>query len=268
MYSVCAQVNDVEVASVPLDPKFQLDVEGIQASVDADPTIKVLFLCSPGNPTGTLLNPNDVRSLLEHPRIRTGSIVVVDEAYVDFCPAGSSLAAWVDEYPNLVVTQTLSKSFGLAGIRLGISISSPDIARVFNSTKAPYNISTPTSILASAALAPEGVRGMQGHVASILEGRNALLQGLQDLKEEGLGVGAVIGGNDANFVLVPILDPEGKGPDNDRAFRAYKTMAEERGVVVRFRGSEPGCEGCLRITVGTPDENKVVLETLRKLLQG
>ncbi|KAI8921968.1 pyridoxal phosphate-dependent transferase [Powellomyces hirtus] len=263
MYSVCAQINDVEVVKVPLDVekgRFQMQLDKIKATVDADPSIKVIFLCSPGNPTGTLLNHADIKSLLEYPGYN--GVIVVDEAYIDFCPDGSSVCGWVGEYPNLIVTQTLSKSFGLAGIRLGVAISSPEIAQIFNNTKAPYNISTPTSILARAALAKDGVAQMQQHVTSILAQRDYLITELVKLP----GVGPIIGGNHANFVLAPILGPDGT-PSNDRAFKLYKTMAESEGVVVRYRGSELGCEGCLRVTVGTEEENRTLLEKLRRLLQ-
>ncbi|KND01093.1 histidinol-phosphate transaminase, partial [Spizellomyces punctatus DAOM BR117] len=263
MYSVCAQINDVEVVKVPLDVeggKFQLKTDEIKKAVDADPSIKVIFLCSPGNPTGTLLNPEDIKEILDYEGF--SGVVVVDEAYIDFCPKGSSVAPWVTKYPNLIVTQTLSKAFGLAGIRLGVAISSPEIAQIFNNTKAPYNISTPSSILARSALTDEGIAQMHEHIRRILAERSRLIDELSKLK----GVGQIIGGNHANFVLVPILGSNDK-PDNQRAFSIYKALAESEGVVVRYRGTELGCEGCVRITIGTEKENDVLLNRLRKLLQ-
>ncbi|KAJ3188964.1 histidinol-phosphate transaminase [Gaertneriomyces sp. JEL0708] len=261
MYSVCAQVNDVEVVKVPLDVaegRFQPQTDKIIAAVEADPTIKLVFLCSPGNPTGTLLRHDDIKRVLDCEAFK--GVVVVDEAYVDFCAEGSSVAHWVVDCPNLVVTQTLSKSFGLAGIRLGIAIASPDIAQILNNTKAPYNISTPTSLLARAALSEEGINEMRRHITSIISERSRLLKELESIA----GIGKVIGNNDANFVLAPILGPNGK-PDNTAAHKVYKALAEEEGVVVRYRGAELGCQGCLRITIGTERENRVLLEKLRKL---
>ncbi len=133
-------------------------------------------------------------------------------------------------------------------------------------TKAPYNISTPTASLALSALSPSAVESMRKKVSTLVASRKTLLEGLAALQP--LGLGPSIGGNDANFVMVPVLDKGGSGEaDNARAQKVYKTLAEQEGVVVRFRGGEPGCAGCLRITVGTEQENGVVLEKLRELLE-
>lgn len=133
-------------------------------------------------------------------------------------------------------------------------------------TKAPYNISTPTASLALSALSPSAVQSMRKKVAALVASRKTLLEGLAALQP--LGLGHSIGGNDANFVMVPVLDKGGNGePDNTRAQKVYKTLAEREGVVVRFRGGEPGCAGCLRITIGTEQENEVVLQKLRELLK-
>jgi histidinol-phosphate aminotransferase len=197
--------------------------------------------------------------LLQHPT--WNGIVVVDEAYIDFAPEGSSLAEWVMEWPNLVIMQTLSKAFGLAGIRLGATFSSPDIARLLNNLKAPYNISSPTSTLAKAALLPKNLAVMYHNREKILAQRKCLIAELPKIP----GVGRFLGGYDANFLLFEILDrPAGEGgkPSNAIALATYKAMAEKKGIVVRFRGEELGCEGCLRVTVGTENE---VTEFLREL---
>ena len=132
-------------------------------------------------------------------------------------------------------------------------------------TKAPYNISTPTASLALAALSPEGIASMRRKAADLVAGRAWLLRALAALLGD---LGPAIGGNDANFVLVPVLDKGGSGaPDSARAQRVYKALAEQEGVVVRFRGSEAGCAGCLRITVGSPQENETVVEKLREQLK-
>ena len=161
MYAVSAQVNDLEIVKVPLDTtrKFKLRPEAINDVLSSDPHIKILYICSPGNPTANLISKSDIQQVLEHPT--WNGVVVLDEAYVDFSLEGSSLAEWVTEWPNLVVMQTLSKAFGLAGIRLGSAFTSPPIARLLNNLKAPYNISSPTSALACAALQPKNLAVMR-----------------------------------------------------------------------------------------------------------
>lgn len=190
--------------------------------------------------------------------------MVVDEAYVDFAGAESSAVSLVKEYANVVVMQTLSKSFGLAAIRLGIAIAQPPLIQVLTNTKAPYNISTPTAHLALSALSPSSVSAMQDKVNALTASRTKLLQSLSSLSQD--GIGSAIGGNEANFVVIPILDKTTGKPDNVRATKVYKELAEERGVVVRYRGGEPGCEGCVRITVGSEEENAQLLEMLAVVL--
>jgi histidinol-phosphate aminotransferase len=267
MYGVSAQVNDVEIVKVPLDVAngFQLQTDQITAALAADPAIKIAYICSPGNPTANLIRKEDIQRVLEHPT--WNGVVVVDEAYIDFAPEGSSLAEWVAEWPNLVVMQTLSKAFGLAGIRLGVAFTSPPIALLLNSLKAPYNISSPTSALATAALSPKNMAVMRSYRAQIVAQRDRLLAELPRIP----GVGRFLGGFDANFLLVELLDKPARAggkPSNVTALATYEAMAEKRGVVVRFRGKELGCEGCLRITVGTEQEVTTFLRELRVVLDG
>jgi histidinol-phosphate aminotransferase len=260
MYTVSAQVNDVAVVKVPLLPaSFALDVPRIEAALVADPHIKLVYLCSPGNPTGSLVSKAEIASLLAHPT--WNGVVVVDEAYVDFAPDGTSLAEWVLEFPNMVVMQTLSKAFGLAGIRLGAAFTSPNIARLLNSLKAPYNVSNPTSQLATAALQPQNLAVMTSNKDKILAQRARLVQTLPTMA----GIGKFKGGFDANFLLVEMLDATGT-PSNEIALRVYEQLAEKRGVVVRFRGKELWCEGCLRITVGTEEEVDRFLKEIEAVL--
>ena len=265
MYSVSAQVNDISLVKVPLiGPGFILDVGAINAVLSTNATIKLIYLCSPGNPTGQLLSKSSLKSILEHPT--WNGVVVLDEAYIDFAPAGSSLAEWVLEWPNLVVMQTLSKAFGLAGIRLGAAFTSPPIARLLNALKAPYNISNPTSQLARAALAPANLRVMRAKRDLVIAQRDRLLHELPRVP----GVGRFLGGTDANFLLVEILDlPReiGGTPCNVTALRVYEKLAVDKGVVVRFRGREVGCEGCLRVTVGTEREVDRFLKEVRNVLE-
>jgi len=213
-------------------------------------------------------------------------VVVVDEAYVDFAGENASATPLVEKYSNIVVMQTLSKSFGLAAIRcveiekscsasevltdadrLGAAIAQPPLIQILSNTKAPYNISGPTAHLALQALSPEGVSLMRQKVQTILDSRASLITALADM--ESLGVGKVLGGNDANFVVLPIFSGIGDvgEPDNARAQTIYKRLAEQCGVVVRYRGGELGCQGCLRITVGTAEENRVMLQRLEESLK-
>ncbi|KAK4100278.1 histidinol-phosphate aminotransferase [Parathielavia hyrcaniae] len=269
MYSVSAQVNDVGLVKVPLlpAPQFGIDVPAVTAALSSSSEsarIKLVYLCSPGNPTGSLLHKDDVRAVLEHPT--WNGVVVVDEAYIDFSPSpGASLAEWACEWPNLVVMQTLSKAFGLAGIRLGAAFASPAVARLLNSLKAPYNISSLTAGVAEHALSGEagggGLARMRESRAKLIAQRERLVREMPRIA----GVGRLRGGEDSNFLLYEMLDAEGK-PDNVTALAVYEKLAETKGVVVRFRGKEHGCLGCLRITVGTKDEVTRFLASLERTL--
>ncbi|PWN29082.1 putative histidinol-phosphate transaminase [Jaminaea rosea] len=278
MYSVCAAVNDVGVVKVPLrvdDGDFSLDVDALLSTLRSTPNIKIIYLCSPGNPTGTLLDLRDVRRILDEPTYK--GLVVVDEAYIDFAEEEIRLGRrdkaqqvsavpLLAEYKNLVVSQTLSKAYGLAGIRMGIAYSSPALIQIMNNAKAPYNVPQPTAHLASLALSPAGVDRARLHIKQLLDNRDELLAALLPIP----GVGDVMGGNDANFLLVQILDApktQGGKPDSARAGRVYKRMAEERGLVVRNRSSDLGCAGCLRITVGTQIENRRCVELIGEMLR-
>ena len=265
MYAVSAQVNDLEVVKVPLDTdnQFALRPEAINQNLSSDPSIKIVYVCSPGNPTANLVSKSDLQQVLEHPS--WNGVVVLDEAYIDFAPDGTSLAEWVTEWPNLVVMQTLSKAFGLAGIRLGAAFTSPEIAGLLNNVKAPYNISSPTSALAHTALQPKSLEVMRINRAKILQQRDRMLKELPQVP----GIGQFLGGADSNFLLVEILDKakeQGGKPSNESALAVYEALAEKRGVVVRFRGKELGCEGCLRITVGSESEVDKFLAEIRDVL--
>ncbi|KAI1352912.1 histidinol-phosphate aminotransferase [Xylaria sp. FL0043] len=261
MYSVSAHVNDVGLVKIPLlpAPTFELDVAKIKEALSNEPNIKLVYLCSPGNPTGAPLAKADIQQLLEHPT--WNGVVVVDEAYIDFSPESASLAEWVAEWPNLVVMQTSSKGFGMAGIRLGSIFTSEPIARLLNSMKAPYNVPSPTSALATYAFSPKGLAVMRANREKIVAQRERLIRELPKIK----GVGRLRGGVESNFLLYELLNKEGK-PDNTTALAVYERLAENRGVVVRFRGKEHGCLGCLRITVGTEAEVTRFLESLEKTL--
>jgi len=265
MYSVCAAMNDVAIVKIPqrvVSGRFSADMRPILDAIESASPPKLVFLTSPGNPTGSCIPLDDVRQLLDHPTWR--GLVIVDEAYIDFAPEGFSAVSLINEgYQNLLIMQTLSKGFGLAGIRLGISIAAPALTQILTNAKAPYNISTPTAALALRALKPESLEIFRGKVATLIENRQWLTEQLATLD----GLAAPLGLPHANFLLVPVLARSGKEPDSARAQRIYKTMAEERGLVVRYRGHEHGCAGCLRITVGTREECEAVVSKLRQALE-
>ncbi|CED83603.1 histidinol-phosphate aminotransferase [Phaffia rhodozyma] len=265
MYKVTAQVNDVEVVEVPLitdQGKFDVDLEAVNKAVASDPTIKLIFLCSPGNPTGTRIPLPKIISILENPDFK--GIVVVDEAYIDFAGEEKEVSAvsLVEKYGNVCVSQTLSKGHGLAAIRLGIAYSSAPMVQILSNTKAPYSVSTPTASLALSALSPPAIQTFQSKISQLIRNRTFLLEQFKSIP----ALGAVLGANHANFILVQVLDgPNGK-VSNTRAKEVYTRMAEQERVVVRFRGNELGCEGCLRVTVGSDEECKVLVQRLTKVL--
>ncbi|CAK9441083.1 uncharacterized protein LODBEIA_P49520 [Lodderomyces beijingensis] len=267
MYSICAAVNDVEIVKVPLTvPDFQIDVEAIVSKLESETGVKLIYLTSPGNPTGKLISVDTIISLLEKVQDGWNGLVVVDEAYIDFTAPpqdgfSQSMATLVNQYPNLVVMQTLSKSFGLAGIRLGVTFCNAQLSKILNSVKYPYNISSLTSDVALKATSPRGIAVMQRYVKSINEQRDLVLAKILALEY----VGRNLGGLDSNFILVEILDKE-KKPSNEVALKLYNTLAVDNAVVVRFRGNELNCTGGLRISIGTTEENQVMLSKLERVL--
>lgn len=260
MYNVSAQVNDISLVKVPLTaaPEFALDIPAIKTALLSNPSIKLAYICSPGNPTASLIPKSQVLELLD---LEWNGIIVLDEAYIDFAPDHSSLAECVNDYPNLVVMQTLSKAFGLAGIRLGTAFCSKEVAALLNCLKAPYNISNPTSQLAIQGVSAPGLEVMRTNREKIIAQRERLLKELPKVN----GIGRFRGGESSNFLLVEILNAN-KEPDNVTALKVYERLAEKRGVVVRFRGKEFGCLGCLRITVGTEEEVTRFLGEIQRVL--
>lgn len=269
MYSICATINDISLTEVPLKyPSFQVDVDAILDKVTADSSIKLVYLTSPGNPTGQLLNCSDIIQLLEGAASKWNGLIVVDEAYIDFADttevtSSPSVSTLVNQYPNLVVMQTLSKAFGLAGIRLGITFANAELSKYLNAMRYPYNISSLTSNVALRATSAEsGLKTMAKYVASINSQRDLLVKRLEEVD----GIGRNIGGLDSNFILVEILDKD-KKPSNEVAKALYNKLAVSNGVVVRFRGNELNCTGALRISIGTADENDFLVQKIQKCLQ-
>lgn len=257
MYSVCSSINDVEIVQCPLitgDNSFQVDTDTVLETLEKDPLIKVVFITSPGNPTGAKIESSRIEKILQSWK---RGILVVDEAYIDFC--GGSTAPLANKYPNICILQTLSKSFGLAGIRIGITYASREFAKVLNSMKAPYNISSVTSEYAMKAVEDHAFKAMEENAKFVNAEKQRLLQSLTSLDHVD---DHYVGGIDANFLLLRI-----GGGDNKLAKELYQKLATESAVVVRFRGTELGCEGCLRITVGTPEENDILIREFSKQLK-
>ncbi len=241
MYRVSADISNVAVREIPLRPgSFQPDVEAVLAAADAHS--KVLFICSPNNPTGNSTRTESIRALAEG----FPGIVVVDEAYIDFSAQESAIGL-LPGYPNLVVLQTFSKAWGLAGIRLGMAFASAEIIGYFNKVKPPYNINQLTQEAALRALAKK--EEQEAQVQQLLGQRTLLQQYLG-----GLPFVERIYPSDANFLLVKMKDPAG----------IYDYLVEQ-GIIVRDRSRVMLCEGCLRITVGTPEENERIFRALVEL---
>ncbi len=239
MYRVAAEIQDVEVRQCLLTEQFQLDVEKLKSALSA--TTKLVFCCSPNNPTANLLRQDDILALCD-----TNAIVVVDEAYIDFSDA-ESLATQIDTYPNLVILRTLSKAWGLAGIRLGYAIASPAIIEYLLKVKPPYNINALTSSAALRALENPG--RMKQAVRAIVKLREHLSEQLKKMA----AIERVFP-SDANFLLVRCRE----------AKTVYRLLAE-RGVIVRDRSAEPLLGNCLRITAGTAEQNSLLLNTLNEI---
>jgi len=239
MYKVCASINDVEYRKVLLDENFQFSADDLLNATNIN--TKLIWLCSPNNPTGNSLNRAEIVKVLK----AFEGIVVLDEAYIDFAQEGS-FSEFLSEYPNLVILQTFSKAWGSAAIRLGMAFASTEIIYVLNKIKYPYNINILTQ--KQALLALNNVQQVDAWVETLLAERVVLIQELEKLPFV-----QHIYPTDANFVLIKVPD----------ANAIYKSLVE-KGIIVRNRNTVSLCMGCLRITVGTPDENNILLEELKK----
>mmetsp|Transcript_11468 Transcript_11468/g.19058 ORF Transcript_11468/g.19058 Transcript_11468/m.19058 type:complete len:376 (-) Transcript_11468:226-1353(-) len=246
MYKVCAKVNDVQVITAPLSKEFDLRVP--ETLETATSKTKLLFICSPGNPTCKAIPLEEIEKVAASSQYK--GVVVVDEAYVDFSDKGSAVTL-IEKYPNIVVLQTLSKAFGLAGIRCGFAIGAPDVIQLMNNVKAPYNVNSLTSEVAINAM--KSIETLEKNIAVILEQRVVVAA-----KLSALDFVVQVFPSDSNFLLFRV---QGKAKE------LYKTMADN-GVVCRFRGSEIHCSECLRVTIGTEGENKKFLELLVKTWDG
>jgi histidinol-phosphate aminotransferase len=239
MYKVCAAVNDVEYRKVLLNDNF--DIEAFKLIDSANLNTKIIWLCSPNNPTGNSLNTDEILKVLQWFR----GIVVVDEAYIDFS-AKQSFTSYIAQYPNLVVLQTLSKAWGSAAIRLGMAFASVEVIDVLNKIKYPYNINILTQEHAKKILA--NASQTSKWVETIIAERGQLINKLTKLE-----LVKHIYPTDANFVLAKV----------DNANITYNWLVN-KGIIVRNRSSVSLCENSLRITVGTPAENKTLIDALNE----
>ena len=237
MYGVAAAINNVVVREVPLDAEtYALNVDRMLAAVDEH--TRLMWVCSPNNPTGNAFELADLERLANN----FNGILVVDEAYADFSEKGSMLSV-LDKHPNLVVLQTLSKAWGMAGLRLGLAFAAEPIAQLFARVKYPYNVNGPTQ--------QEVIRRLEtephdAHVVEVVAQRKMLAEALSDLP-----CVVKVFESDANFLLVKVTDAD----------KIYDQLVAE-GIIVRNRNKVVGCEGCLRLTVGTPYENQRLLQVL------
>jgi len=238
MYEVLANTNAIELVKIPLVENFQPNVKEIIKGQDAK--TKLLFLCSPNNPTANSFDANKIETLIKE----FNGIVVIDEAYIDFSIEDSWLCR-LDEFPNLIVTQTLSKAYGLASIRLGICYASKEIISILNKIKPPYNVNQLTQDVALQSLFNQ--EKVKNEIAIIISERNQLIRDLQNVE-----IVEKVYPSDANFLLVQV----------DDATLRYKQLVK-LGIIARNRTTQILCDNCLRFTVGTPDENKKLINTLK-----
>lgn len=241
MYGVCADINNVAYKQVNLNDDFSLDAQNVLDACDAN--TKVIFLCSPNNPTGNSLERSEIEKIV------TGfeGIVVIDEAYIDFSNEPSWLAS-LNAYPNIIVLQTFSKAWGMAALRCGMAFASEDIIAFFNKVKYPYNLNllTQEAVLKQV----EAVEQKNKWVDTLLAERSKMIANLQNLP-----LVKHIYPTDANFVLAKV----------DDANKTY-TYLVNKGIIVRNRNSVTLCQGCLRITIGTPQENQELLTALAQMV--
>ena len=240
MYQVSAEINDVEIRRANLTEDFQLDFAKIERAIDKN--TKLLFICSPNNPTGNSFAREEILNLTKG----FGGIVIVDEAYIHFS-LEKPLTSEISNYSNLVVLQTFSKAWGLAGLRVGLAFANEEITKLFNKVKPPYNISEIAQNAVLSAL--ENQEKVERTITKIIAEREKLIENLREISFV-----TKIYPTDANFVLVKTLDADS----------IYKSLLGEK-IVVRNRNNVELCEGCLRITIGTPEENESLLKALRKL---
>ena len=240
MYKVLADINNIENREVLLNHDFEPDVTAILNQLSK--STKIVFVCSPNNPSGNSFETERIKEILE----RFNGLVVIDEAYIDF----SERESWIKElqnYPNLIVTQTFSKAYGMAGIRLGILCASEEIIEILNRIKPPYNVNQLTQNEAHERL--NSIEDVKSQVSDILEERDRLIKELVEVYFI-----SKVYKSDANFLLIEV----------DNANKRYDQLIE-KGIVVRNRSNQPLCNNCLRITIGTQPENQKLINALKEI---
>ncbi len=242
MYKVCADINNIAVDFVSLTPDFGLDAERLLAVVREE--TKMVFLCSPNNPSANLLDQAEIARILSE----FNGMLVLDEAYIDFCGTEGMLPV-IGAYKNLVILRTLSKAWGLAGIRLGMALADPEVIQYMNRVKYPYNVNYLTQAKALEMLG--SARNREKWISDILTERKKLEAALENIRYV-----LKVFPSDANFLLVRVEDPDG-----------LYTFLYRKGVIVRNRSRLTHCDGCIRITVGTPDENNRLVELMKSFPQ-
>ena len=239
MYEVSANINDVELINLELNKDFQIDLETLKPYFE-DENLKIIFICSPNNPTGNSIK--NIKYILEN----FNGIVFIDEAYIDFSPE-ESFRNQIKNYPNLIVSQTFSKAWGMASVRVGIAYASEEIIKFYNKVKPPYNISQLNQDAIIKTLNDENINQVSENIKIILEEKKSLIQNL-----EKLNLVKTIFPSDANFILIEV----------DNANSVYQELVNQN-VIIRNRNSV--IKNCLRITVGSPEENQKLIETLQNI---
>ncbi|MDH2926549.1 histidinol-phosphate transaminase [Lonepinella koalarum] len=241
MYSVSAETCGIALKTVPLTADFQLNLAEIERNLDR---VKVVFVCSPNNPTGTLVNRVDLLKLLDITRNK--AIVVVDEAYIEFCPQ-ASLVNELANYPHLAIIRTLSKAFALAGLRCGFTLANAELIGILQKVIAPYPLPVPVSDIAAQALQPQGITQMQERVNDVLNNRAWLIEQLSKIPTV-----VQIFETEANYVLVKFQDSE----------KIFKTLWEQ-GIILRDQHKALGLQNCIRITIGTRNELEQTVKAIK-----
>ncbi len=243
MYSVSAETIGIEYRTVAALDDWQLNLPAIAEQLDG---VKVVYMCSPNNPTGNLINQEDIRKLLEMTAGK--ALLVADEAYIEFCPE-ATLAGWLQEYPHLVILRTLSKAFALAGLRCGFTLANKPVIDLLMKVIAPYPLATPVADVAGQALSEQGIALMRQHVAELNANRAWLFEQLPQLS-----VVQQVFPSETNYILARFTDSP----------KVFKTLWDQ-GIILRDQNKNPGLAGCLRISIGTREECERLIAALQAL---
>ncbi|MCP9269327.1 histidinol-phosphate transaminase [Xenorhabdus sp. XENO-1] len=243
MYSVSAESFGVEQKKIPARVDWQPDIPAIENNLDR---VKLLYICSPNNPTGNLIAPAALRQILELARNR--AIVAIDEAYIEFCPQHTT-TRWLQDYPHLVILRTLSKAFALAGLRCGFTLASPDIIALMLKVIAPYPLATPVADIAAQALTEANIKIMKDRVEEVVKNRTYLRQALNEL-----AMVEKVFPSETNYILVKFTDAE----------IVFRTLWEQ-GIILRDQRKQAGLDNCLRITIGSRNECEQLVNAIAAL---